>query len=88
MEPETTVHRRHSRNSEIRMVADKEKWMQLTDDFFGMVLTYLVWVWTVALSHQGDVISFLGFVLLIARLVHDVPKAYIKIKGWLKKPKE
>jgi hypothetical protein len=87
MEPQDTVSGRCTRHSKGRVVDPMEKWMQLTDDFFGMVLTYLVWIWTVALAHQGDVISFLGFVLLIARLVHDVPKAYKAIRGWFS-PKE
>lgn len=48
--------------------------------YAAAVTSYIVAVYSMFFStvseHGGTIVSFLGFVLLLARLVQEVPKAY------------
>lgn len=56
--------------------------MQTFEDYAAAATSYLAAALALFVEHSSDVVKVLGFVLLVARLIKEVPSAYRTIKGW------
>lgn len=59
--------------------------MQWLHDTWGSVLTYLTAGGAFIVANQSSIISAMGALLLVARLIHDVPRAYETIMRYVRK---
>jgi hypothetical protein len=55
------------------------------DQIWDTVLSYLVALGTIILGNMDSIVSWGGFLLLIVRLIADVPRAYNQIRSLFKK---
>lgn len=59
--------------------------MEALGHLWGSLLSYTAGLWGFLLLNQSGIVGFLGFVLLVARLVHDVPRAFKAVRELIKK---
>ncbi|KJC51080.1 hypothetical protein UP09_03270 [Bradyrhizobium sp. LTSP885] len=57
--------------------------MQTLNDWLAAASTYLAALLALFIEHSNEVVKVLGFVLLVARLVQEVPRAIIMIRKWI-----
>jgi hypothetical protein len=53
-----------------------------TNDYMAAASSYVAALLALFVEHSNTLIQVLGFVLLIARLIKEVPAALRVIKGW------
>jgi hypothetical protein len=56
--------------------------MQTFQDYVAAATSYFAAALALCVDHSNTIIQILGFVLLVARLIKEVPSAYRTVKGW------
>jgi hypothetical protein len=56
--------------------------------FTGMIATYVAACIAMIGAYGSHIVQFLGFILLVSRLVVEVPRAYVAIREWVTKKKD
>lgn len=56
--------------------------MQTLHDYSAAAASYLAAVLALFVEHSNTLVQVLGFILLIARLVHEVEAVFVKCKKW------
>ena len=59
--------------------------MQTTHDYWAAALSYIAAGLALFVEHSNTIVQVLGFVLLVARLIQEVPTATRAVKGWLRR---
>lgn len=59
--------------------------MQTFDNYAAAATSYVAALLALCVDHSSTIIQFLGFVLLVARLVKEVPAAYNMIVKWCRR---
>jgi hypothetical protein len=57
--------------------------LQTLNEWLAAASTYLAAVLALFIDHSNEVVKILGFVLLVARLVQEVPRAFGMIRKWI-----
>jgi hypothetical protein len=58
-------------------------WSEWVQSLITYTVAIMAILFNTALENSSHIVAFLGFVLLIARLIQEVPKAYRQIKAWI-----
>lgn len=53
-----------------------------TNDYMAAAASYVAALLALFVEHSNTIIQIMGFILLVARLVHEVPRAYNSIRKW------
>jgi hypothetical protein len=56
--------------------------VQSFNEYAAAGTTYLAAALALLVDHSNTIMQVLGFVLLVARLIKEVPSAYRIVKGW------
>jgi predicted cobalt transporter CbtA len=56
--------------------------LQTTHDYWAAALSYIAAGLALFVEHSNTIVQVLGFVLLVSRLVQEVPTAARVIRGW------
>jgi uncharacterized membrane protein YecN with MAPEG domain len=53
-----------------------------TNDYLAAAASYVAALLALFVEHSNAIIQLMGFILLVARLVHEVPRAYYTVRKW------